>query len=395
MACLVEKTGLIRDKTSGYKEISYAVPKHNKTFLRLCKTAHETIMGIIPKERRQTITPQEVKQIVIQYVSLDEEARREFIRGLVLPTITLPYNSGVEKLGTHSLRELFELWKKSKNAEGLGDVEHFGCERVFFDFFKDYELKTTNDLKLSTAYDFMNWRSQKRYSKHKGLVSASTIKKELDILKQLAKLAALQGWISNGNLWGAVKVKAVVGKNKKVVEPLSIEEQKTLLKNLEPNKSSHDIALFLLITGIRLGELKTIKPESLKNNIISLHGDFVGNIKTTGKTSSANRNLPICPTLVKLFERGNIFKTTTNAFRLVLGRYHKGIHPHRLRHTFAVNKLLAQTPLQMVSYQMGHAGTSITTDLYGKFEPKHFKAGFEETIKERKELLKWLEEDYF
>jgi len=26
MACLVEKTGLIRDKTSGYKEIAYAVP---------------------------------------------------------------------------------------------------------------------------------------------------------------------------------------------------------------------------------------------------------------------------------------------------------------------------------------------------------------------------------
>ena len=62
---------------------------------------------------------------------------------------------------------------------------------------------------------------------------------------------------------------------------------------------------------------------------------------------------------------------------------------------FAVNKLLAQTPLQMVSYQMGHSGTGITADLYGKFEPKHFKAGFEEAIAERKELLKWLEVDYF
>ncbi|MDR2581144.1 MAG: tyrosine-type recombinase/integrase [Fibromonadaceae bacterium] len=395
MAYLFEKTGLIRDRSRGYKELSYYIPKHSKSFMKACKTAHETIISLLPREKRQNITPQEMKQYVIQYVTLDEEAKREFIRSLIIPNITLPYNSGIEALGTHSLKELFELWKKGKNAEGLRDVENFGCERVFFDFFKDYELKTTNDLKFSTAHDFMNWRSKKRYSKHKGIVSASTIKKELDILKQLAKLAALQGWIHNGNLWGAVKVKVVVGKNKKVVEPLTIEEQKTLLKNLELNETYHDIALFLLITGIRLGELKAIKPESLKNNIISLHGDFVGNHKTTGKTSSANRNLPICPTIVKLFERGNIFQKTPNAFRLILGRYHKGVHPHRLRHTFAVNKLLAQTPLQMVSYQMGHAGTSITSDLYGKFEPKHFKAGFEETIKERKVLLKWLEEDYF
>jgi len=71
------------------------------------------------------------------------------------------------------------------------------------------------------------------------------------------------------------------------------------------------------------------------------------------------------------------------------------MHAHRLRHTFAVNKLLAQTPLQMVSYQMGHSETGITADLYGKFVPEHFKAGFEETIRIRKEHLDWLEKRYF
>jgi len=49
----------------------------------------------------------------------------------------------------------------------------------------------------------------------------------------------------------------------------------------------------------------------------------------------------------------------------------------------------------MVSYQMGHKGTGITADLYGKYEHKHFKVGLEQTKTERKELLKWLEEDYF
>ncbi|GBU23878.1 hypothetical protein R83H12_00497 [Fibrobacteria bacterium R8-3-H12] len=45
----------------------------------------------------------------------------------------------------------------------------------------------------------------------------------------------------------------------------------------------------------------------------------------------------------------------------------------------------------MVSYQLGHGDISLTVNLYGKFVPEHFKAGFEEAIKERKELVEWLE----
>jgi integrase len=69
---------------------------------------------------------------------------------------------------------------------------------------------------------------------------------------------------------------------------------------------------------------------------------------------------------------------------------------HNLRHTFAVNKLLSQTAtLQMVSYQLGHSDISTTANLYGKFVSEHFKAGFEEAIRERRELVEWLEGGYF
>jgi hypothetical protein len=60
-----------------------------------------------------------------------------------------------------------------------------------------------------------------------------------------------------------------------------------------------------------------------------------------------------------------------------------------------VNKLLAETPLQMVSYQMGHSDIGITANLYGKFEIKHFKAGHKQTIQIRKTHLEWLEIGYF
>ena len=120
-----------------------------------------------------------------------------------------------------------------------------------------------------------------------------------------------------------------------------------------------------------------------------------GTTRLRVKPVLANRNLPVCRTIRKLFERGHIFNTTPNALSMILKKHFKGIHPHKLRHTFAVNKLLSGEELQKVSYQMGHAGIQITADNYGKYEHKHFKVGFDQTKTERKNLLKWLEEDYF
>ncbi|MCL2206919.1 MAG: site-specific integrase [Fibromonadales bacterium] len=392
MAYLFEKTGLIRDRSWGYREISYSVPKQSKSFMRACKNAHETIMGLLPKNKRQTITAKEMKQIVLQYVNLDEESRCKIIAQLVLP-----YNSGVEALGSHTLKELFDIWKTAKQTEGLNKGGRFDrLENTLFTFFNLHHLKTTNDFTFHTAHDFVNWRTKTRYKKGGTVTSASVVKKELDILKQMVKLAVVYGWYHNGNIWDSVKVKAVVGLNKKVVEPLDIEEQKKMLNDLKhTHEGCHDLALFLLITGMRLGELNVIKPDSIKNDLISLHGDFIGNHRTTGKTKSANRNIPVCKTIRELFKRGHIFNTTGNALSIRLKRFFKGIHPHKLRHTFAVNKLLSGEELQKVSYQMGHAGIQITADNYGKYEHKHFKVGFEQTKTERKNLLKWLEEDYF
>jgi integrase len=392
MAYLFEKTGLIRDRSRGHREISYSVPRQGKSFMKACKEAHETIISLLPMNIRENITAKELRQHVLLFVNLNQEARREMIARLVLP-----YGSGIEKLGTHTLAELFELWKKGKIAEGFVDEHKFdNLKKVMLDFFRTFNLKTTNDLTFHTAHDFMFWRGKTRYKKGNPLTSASVIRKELDVLKQMNRLAFIQGWVHNGNLWDSVKPKAKAGINLKIVEPLSIEEQKEMLKNLRhKNEGCHDLALLLLITGMRLGEIKAVKPDSIKNGVITLHGEFIGNHKTTGKTSSSNRNLPVCPTIAKLFERGNIFKTTSNALSVVFKRNFKGVHAHRLRHTFAVNKLLSGENLQMVSYQLGHKGTQITADLYGKFEPKHFKAGFEQTKTERQGLLRWLEEGYF
>jgi integrase len=187
------------------------------------------------------------------------------------------------------------------------------------------------------------------------------------------------------------------------VEPLSVDMQRGILKRLRDMRHElHDSVLLLLLTGMRIGELEGLAPENIRGNAIVLHGESVGHAKPlTGKTASAVRRLPICPTAAKIFERGHIFKAAAKNIRQAIKRYSfakefKGIHPHRFRHTFAVNKLLSQTAtLEMVKYQLGHSDISTTANDYGEFIPEHFKAGFEEAIKERRELVEWLENGYF
>jgi len=388
MAMLVKKSGLLRDRTKGYAEISYYLPNNSLSYMRDCKKAHELIVALLPEDRRKKITGKKLRKLVMQYVSINIESRKRFLSELLFPKEKEP-----EPV---LLTMLVNSWVDGKLAEGSDAVTIKFFKRVINDFFSDNKLVTVKDLSPDTAGMFIKWRTVKTYGYHKGCSSANTIKNELGFMKQIAKYAYLHEYIKNGNIWDNAKVKIIVGQNKRIVYPLSVEEQKNLLHSLYKERQDiHDVCLFLLLTGLRAGELENVKPASFRNNILNLFGDYIGKDKSGGKSISASRNIPLNPTLLELVKRGNIFNTSINAVKIYLKRNFKGIHAHRLRHTFATNKLLAQVPLQMVSYQMGHSSVGITSDLYGKFEPRHFKAGFEEAIAERQTLLQWLEHDYF
>jgi len=107
----------------------------------------------------------------------------------------------------------------------------------------------------------------------------------------MAKVASRNGWIPNAGIWDDVEVKKIAGVNTKVVEPLPVDLQIRILERLrEMRPELHDPILLLLLTGMRVGELETLTPESLRNGTIALHGDAVGNVKpSTGKTVAAAR----------------------------------------------------------------------------------------------------------
>jgi len=269
-------------------------------------------------------------------------------------------------------------WASDKKAQGVTDDGEYTINRqckVFSDFFEHAKVKTVDDLKYGVASQFLEWRSSKSYNPlKKARISASILRHELQVLKQMARFAYDNDWIKKGDLWSRVKVKNIVGVNCKTVLPLSVGEQKAVLEAVSKLSAGLcDSVLFLLLSGIRVGELDSLAPDSLKEGIIEIKGT---------KTASADRIIPACPALTEIFRRGEIFKLNSQCVKRNLSRgvFHRTfptVHPHRFRHSFAVNKLLAEVPLQMVSYQLGHKSISLTADLYGKYIPEHFKIGFQ------------------
>jgi len=380
MACLYCKRGLIIDRSKGYKPLTYTMPDKSKSYLKQCLEAHNHIMSILTPNIRERATAKEIRAWVLLYVASPKDKRPE-----LLLQIAMPNNMPIRQNHDHpqiTLEKLIEMWINYKSDQGI-NPNHLKSIGFYLNRIKEFftinKFKTTSDLKVDTALQFLKWCQSKGFS-------ASTQKKELMALKGLAKIAYRHNCIQNGNMWDGIKIKFIAGVNMKVVEPLSIDEQIDLLNKLKHNPVRHDFALLLLITGMRIGEGAAVKPDSIKDGLLTIRGT---------KTASAYRTLPVCPTLVELFKRGHIFKCTSNAFKIILKRNYKGVHAHRLRHSFAVNNLLAERPLQMVSHQIGHSEIGLTADLYGKFKPEHFKAGFEEAIRLRKLHLNWLENNYF
>jgi hypothetical protein len=61
----------------------------------------------------------------------------------------------------------------------------------------------------------------------------------MQILKQMLKVAARNGWIANPGIWDDVKVKSVVGVNTKVVEPLPVDLQRKMLEKIRGMRPEH------------------------------------------------------------------------------------------------------------------------------------------------------------
>jgi hypothetical protein len=68
MATIDKNLGQIRDRTIGYKPISYYVDNKSKKYMDSCLKAHETIICTLTPQARENITPKEIKAAVLTYL---------------------------------------------------------------------------------------------------------------------------------------------------------------------------------------------------------------------------------------------------------------------------------------------------------------------------------------
>ncbi len=174
-------------------------------------------------------------------------------------------------------------------------------------------------------------------------------------------------------------------KHKKVMkEPLTEEEQTKLLKHLMDNPY-HDLFLFMLQQGLRIGESLAIKRENINfekrtvSILKTLSHSQIGNTKT----NSSERIIPLFDSSFKLLEKYRCLKPNDRLFKISEATAFRNfrkivdsaglsekITSHCLRKTFGTRIYENGVPLLTISKWLGHADTKITEQCYVRVTEK-------------------------
>jgi integrase len=445
MATIDYRTGVIRDQRQGRKAMRYSVGKKTRKELEECLKAHDVIMAILPAESRNSIEKEQMKRYVILCSQLAQSEKSKLLVSLATgsemkpikedppyvrhwldakdemslgeaidhyvslkagedepssprPTPPAPKKESAAApalaASAVSLERLIDEWAASKTAfASEGELKTIGRhKKVFMEFFGETGMRSVSDLRRDTAVKFIEWRKSKRYGLGSREISWSLLKKSVDVMKQMAKIAYAEGWIPRAGLWDDVKIKKT-SRNVKSVPPLDIEEQKSLLEFWKQERDDvHDTILFFILTGIRAGEFKHLAFES---KIIRVHKAATGKLKpATGKTSRSVRTLPITPTIRKLLDRGFLAEIAPSAVKNALSRRFPGMHLHRFRHTYAVNHVYAGNDINTIKHRLGHSQIGLTADTYANFDLEKYAVDIDEIKTAYKEWLNYIENEY-
>ena len=173
----------------------------------------------------------------------------------------------------------------------------------------------------------------------------------------------------------------------KKIEALTYEEQKKLERYILDNKKYYHYGIIIcLYTGMRIGELLSLKwsDVDLKNGVISINKStsYIAGKKLVNcpKTISSLRQIPICNNLKQIFlqlknnggkyvvcgTKGNVMtKCYEKSFKTLLKKLRiKNYTFHALRHTFASRLVEKSVDVKTVSELMGHNRANITLSTY-------------------------------
>lgn len=147
--------------------------------------------------------------------------------------------------------------------------------------------------------------------------------------------------------------------DKRVGMPLTREEERHLLDELQRTGSIYAQALvFLLYTGLRVGELASV----------TMEGDWARAVSLKGRKGLKDkiRRIPVSPNLKRflpLIQTDKIVKLSSDAIARHVKDYFEGHRTHDLRHTFITRAQEVAIRREIVSLWVGHAPDSSVTSL--------------------------------
>lgn len=186
----------------------------------------------------------------------------------------------------------------------------------------------------------------------------------------------------------------------KYLEP---EELQTLLDAIVPPMWYH-LTLFLVLSGLRIGEAIALRMEDVGDKYISVTKTFSPTVKEMGdpKTGSSVREVFIQPELRAAIDdyliyrdetgrRSPLFFPSRRNGPLLYGAYNKFLRelsvrvlgrvvtPHALRHTCASLMLANGVSVDTIARRLGHENSKVTREIYLHITEK-LKAQDEESI---------------
>ena len=393
MSTFINANNQLTDKDFFGSKVVYKLPKSlsNRSEKNKFKTCHNTIKQLLITSRGK-IPTQDLKELVSIYYHASPQQQSSILREGI-PNHT-------KELVTPSISHLTHLYAQFIRDHKIHKTKNLNLNYLeTWDIFNRIHFKgnlTLDKVNRDLLNQFVHWRHEfrKPNCSRSGLVSDATINKEIQEFKNCFEWCFSENYADEIPRIFQVNYKAPTKGVRQEVKPLSVEEQRSLLHQMEhEDPFYHDYFLLLLITGLRVGEINTLSKDSfnLDEGTLTIHSLSIGNTIVGGKTEAAPRRLPLNPTLISIFERGHIFQSSKaykigkNTYEKPLkgkrdsrihsfisarksqGRLPRSFHLHQLRHTFVTNNLQAERSTLEVSRWAGHKSISITTDRYGKY----------------------------
>ncbi|MDE0373999.1 MAG: site-specific integrase [Rhodospirillales bacterium] len=232
---------------------------------------------------------------------------------------------------------LFRVWTRYANKHGLTDLDSF------------------------TKDEIRRWRDS-------WTTSTSTTKLRLTLLRTFFRFAVKEGWIDHFPMSNVLNPKVI----SKPTLPFNLDEVRSLVVAAEDRIQEKALILLMRYAGLSIQDAVTCSCDHISGETLILRRAKTNELVTVhlpDPVIEALRSITLNGSPYFFWSGESKPITATKFWRRRLNAVARkagvaNFHPHRLRHTFAVELLMKHVPIEDVSTLLGHSSISTTERHY-------------------------------